>query len=89
MIVEPRNKPVTREADHASAMMEDLPGNSLFVDAILPEKEVRSGDSWKLDGAAAAKLLGLDAVARSEVPTRPMVANSSEAACGELPKDFT
>lgn len=45
----------------------DVPGNSLFVDGILPEAAVQPGDSWKPEAAMLAKLLGLDVVAKSEV----------------------
>ncbi len=45
----------------------DLPANSLLVDALLPENAVEPGDTWKLDAPAAARLLGLDAAAHSDV----------------------
>jgi hypothetical protein len=45
----------------------DLPGNSLMLDTLLPQTEVKTGDSWKPDPAAIGRLLGIDAVAQSDL----------------------
>ncbi|HEV2971742.1 MAG TPA: hypothetical protein VGY55_17320 [Pirellulales bacterium] len=55
--------PLTRE----EVDLLDVPANSLLVDRLLPSAEVRSGETWRPDAAAVGNLLGLDAVARSDV----------------------
>jgi hypothetical protein len=45
----------------------DVPGNSLLVDGLLPDKPVAQGESWKLSDDTLADLLGLDAVSWSDV----------------------
>jgi hypothetical protein len=45
----------------------DVPANSLVVNAILPADSVKLGDSWKLEADSVGRLLGLDAVAKSDV----------------------
>jgi hypothetical protein len=45
----------------------ELPGNSLLLDALLPDGEVKPGDSWQPNSAALGRLLGIDAVAQNDV----------------------
>ncbi len=45
----------------------DLPANSLLLDDLLPGANKKPGDSWTIDHGAMAGLLGLDAVAASDV----------------------
>lgn len=44
-------------------------GNSLVIDRLLPSTPVAIGDTWPLSQGAVGALLGLDAVAKSEVQT--------------------
>ena len=55
----------------------DLPANSLLFDALLPDGEVKSGDSWQPNSAAMGRLLGIDAVAQSDV--RCSLASATES----------
>jgi hypothetical protein len=45
----------------------DIPGNSLLVDDLLPEKPVAVGDKWQHTDQLLARLMGLDAVSQSDV----------------------
>jgi len=45
----------------------DIPGNSLLVDDLLPEKPVALGDKWQHSDQLLARLMGLDAVSQSDV----------------------
>jgi len=45
----------------------DVLGNSLLLDRLLPEKPVAIGDSWKVPKDVVTALLGLNAVAKSDV----------------------
>lgn len=47
-------------------LIEDLPGNTLTLDRLLPNKEVQIGDSWKIDDGVLRSLLSVDAVIESE-----------------------
>lgn len=45
----------------------DVPGDSLIVDRLLPEKQVEAGDRWSHSGDVLAPLLGIEAVSRADV----------------------
>jgi hypothetical protein len=45
----------------------DIPGNSLVIDRLLPDKEVHVGDAWHHSDTVLAALLGLEKVQRQEV----------------------
>jgi hypothetical protein len=45
----------------------EVPGNSLIINELLPDKPVAPGDSWKLADSTLANLLGLDAVSWTDV----------------------
>jgi hypothetical protein len=55
--------PLTRE----ELELIDLLGNSLLLDRLLPEKVVTVGESWKHASNLVCALLGLDAVAQSDL----------------------
>lgn len=58
--------PLTRE----ELDLVDLLGNSLLLDRLLPEKPVAIGESWKHSNDLIGSLLGLDAVAKTEVESK-------------------
>ena len=58
--------PLTRE----ELDLIDLQGNTLVADRLLPNVEVKIGDSWKISQTWLAPLLGLDAVATSSVEAK-------------------
>jgi len=45
----------------------DVPGNSLLIGALLPNRPVAIGEAWRHSDAVLSALLGLDAVSRSDV----------------------
>ena len=45
----------------------ELPGNSLFLDLLLPDKEVKIGESWKHPDNLIAALLGVDSIQENEL----------------------
>lgn len=45
----------------------DVVGNTLAIDALLPNKQIELGGSWNVEQQAMASLLGLDSVAVCEV----------------------
>jgi hypothetical protein len=45
----------------------DLPGNSLLIDALLPEAPVAKGESWQHPDKLLASLLGVDAISKNDV----------------------
>ena len=45
----------------------DVQANSLLIDALLPDFEVKAGDSWTPDSTLMARLLGLELAAESNV----------------------
>lgn len=47
--------------------MIEIPGNSLLLDCLLPEKAVAAGDSWRLSEQAAAQFFALLEVGQSDV----------------------
>lgn len=55
--------PLTRE----ELDLVDVPGNSLWIEKLLPSKPVSIGDPWKYNDSLMASLLGLDAVSQSDV----------------------
>lgn len=57
----------------------DVPGNSLMVDELLPEKPVSVGDRWNHAEALMAGLLGLEAVSKSEVVSELKEVNATSA----------
>jgi len=48
-------------------LVEDLPGNTLTLDRLLPGREVKVGESWKIDAAVLKSFLSLDAVTEHNV----------------------
>jgi hypothetical protein len=48
-------------------LVEDLPGNTLTLDRLLPDKEVKVGDSWQISDAQLRSFLSIDAVTESRV----------------------
>jgi hypothetical protein len=48
-------------------LVEDLPGNTLTLDRLLPDKEVKVGESWKIDVSVLKSFLSLDAVSENNV----------------------
>ncbi|MDR1959018.1 MAG: hypothetical protein LBQ54_08250 [Planctomycetaceae bacterium] len=48
-------------------LIEDLPGNTLLLDQLLPEYPVKTGDSWEIPEKALCSLLGLDLVEKHEI----------------------
>lgn len=48
-------------------LIEDLPGNTLTLDRLLPNKEVKIGDSWKVSDAVLQSFLSIDAVIENSV----------------------
>jgi hypothetical protein len=48
-------------------LIEDLPGNTLTVDRLLPDKAVKVGDSWQISDAVLRSFLSVDAVTESRV----------------------
>lgn len=48
-------------------LVEDLPGNTLTLDRLLPEREVAVGDSWKISDNVLKSFLSVDAVTDSNV----------------------
>ena len=45
----------------------ELPGNSLFLDLLLPGDEVKVGKSWQPSDTLIAAVLGIDAVSKNDV----------------------
>ncbi|MDR0871158.1 MAG: hypothetical protein LBN39_10245 [Planctomycetaceae bacterium] len=48
-------------------LIEDLPGNTLTLDRLLPNKEVAVGDTWKISDSVLRSFLSVDAVTESNV----------------------
>jgi hypothetical protein len=48
-------------------LVEDLPGNTLTLDRLLPNKEVKVGDSWQISDSVLRSFLSVDAVTDSRV----------------------
>ncbi|MDR2642931.1 MAG: hypothetical protein LBC74_09070 [Planctomycetaceae bacterium] len=48
-------------------LIEDLPGNTLTLDRLLPNKEVKIGESWQISDAELRSFLSIDAVTESRV----------------------
>ena len=48
-------------------LIEDLPGNTLILDRLLPKQEVKIGDSWKIDNDVLQAFLSVDAVTQSNI----------------------
>ncbi|MDR0335896.1 MAG: hypothetical protein LBI18_02290 [Planctomycetaceae bacterium] len=48
-------------------LVEDLPGNTLTLDRLLPNKEIRIGDTWKISDRVLRSFLSVDAVTESNV----------------------
>jgi hypothetical protein len=48
-------------------LIEDMPGNTLTLDRLLPNKEVRVGDSWKIPDNILRSFLSVDSVTESNV----------------------
>ncbi|MDR2117337.1 MAG: hypothetical protein LBP87_13245 [Planctomycetaceae bacterium] len=48
-------------------LIEDLPGNTLTLDRLLPNKEMRVGDTWKISDSVLRSFLSVDAVTESNV----------------------
>jgi hypothetical protein len=58
--------PLTRE----ELDLIEVPGNSLLLDQLLPEKPVAEGDAWRHSEKLMARLLGLDEVGQTDVESR-------------------
>lgn len=48
-------------------LIEDLPGNTLTLDRLLPNKEVAVGDAWKISDSVLRSFLSIDAVGENNV----------------------
>ncbi|MDR1964613.1 MAG: hypothetical protein LBQ50_12600 [Planctomycetaceae bacterium] len=48
-------------------LVEDLPGNTLTLDRLLPNKEVQVGGTWKISDSVLRSFLSVDAVTESNV----------------------
>jgi hypothetical protein len=48
-------------------LVEDLPGNTLTIDRLLPNKEVKVGESWQISDAELRSFLSIDAITESRV----------------------
>lgn len=48
-------------------LIEDLPGNTLVLDRLLPSKPVRVGDAWKIPESVLQSFLSVDAVTDAEI----------------------
>ena len=48
-------------------LVEDLPGNTLTLDRLLPNKEVRIGDSWKVTDSVLRSFLSVDSINENSV----------------------
>ncbi|MDR1480497.1 MAG: hypothetical protein LBJ00_16315 [Planctomycetaceae bacterium] len=48
-------------------LIEDLPGNTLTIDRLLPDKEVKVGDSWRISDAVLRSFLSIDTVTESRI----------------------
>ena len=48
-------------------LIEDIPGNTLTIDRLLPNTEVGVGESWKISDKVLRSFLAIDAVASSNV----------------------
>jgi hypothetical protein len=48
-------------------LIEDIPGNTLTLDRLLPNTEVTVGDSWKIADSVLRSFLSIDAVLTSDV----------------------
>ena len=57
----------------------DILGNSLLLDALLPERPVAVGDQWKHSGKLMAGLLGLDAVSQTDAQSTLVAVNDTTA----------
>ncbi|HUY92505.1 MAG TPA: hypothetical protein VMV10_27450 [Pirellulales bacterium] len=71
--------PLTRE----ELDLLDVPGNSVWLEELLPAKPVAIGDQWRHSDQLLASLLGLDAVSQSDV-TSELKAIDAENARFEL-----
>jgi hypothetical protein len=63
IVISSLSGPLTRE----ELELIDMPANSLVIDAILPAEAVQPGGSWDPSAEFIGRLLGLDAVAHSDV----------------------
>jgi hypothetical protein len=57
----------------------DIPGNTLVLNEILPNREVKPGDTWTIANAALAQLICVDAISRSDVQCKLREATSAAA----------
>ena len=48
-------------------LIEDIPGNTLTIDRLLPNREVAIGESWKISDSVLRSFLSVDAVISSNV----------------------
>jgi hypothetical protein len=48
-------------------LIEDIPGNTLTIDRLLPNREVAIGESWKIDESVLRSFLSVDAVLSSNI----------------------
>src|SRR6185437_10701473 len=59
----------------------DVPGNTLWLENLLPAKPVAVGDRWRHDDQLLASLLGLDAVSQADVNSELKTIDADNARC--------
>ncbi|MDR3233514.1 MAG: hypothetical protein LBT46_07625 [Planctomycetaceae bacterium] len=69
-------------------LIEDLPGNTLTIDRLLPNKEVAVGEAWKVSDGVLRSFLSIDAVTESNV-TAVLTAAADEMAMVEVVGDVS
>jgi len=69
--------PLTRE----ELDLLDVPGNSVWLEDLLPAKPVAIGDQWRHSDQLVASLLGLDAVSQSDVTSELKMIDAENARC--------
>jgi hypothetical protein len=57
----------------------DIPGNTLVLDQLLPGRELKEGETWKIPDAALAQLLCVDVVSRNGIQCQLGDANDATA----------
>ncbi|GHT20677.1 hypothetical protein FACS189419_00190 [Planctomycetales bacterium] len=68
-------------------LIEDLPGNTLTIDRLLPNREVAVGESWKLQDSVLRSFISVDAVTESNV-TAVLTAVTDDMAMVEVVGDI-
>jgi hypothetical protein len=75
IVISSPSGPLTRE----ELELIDIPADSLVIDTLLPAEAVNPGDSWTPPADSVGRLLGLDAVAHSEVQCKLQEVHASGA----------